>query len=248
MNRDVPHSAAAFDAWFDERLAASAAGEEWCFVTRRADGRRGDRELLLPPRTPAHDGLEIGWTWLHPGAWRTGANVEAKLLMLGFAFDELGCMRVEFKTDARNERSRAALAALPATFEGIFRRHMHVPGAGVRDSAYYSIVDEEWPQVRANLERRLAGGVDVRQPAPAIVSAKVGVFFDCLERATTAIAARAILAEICAADVRFGPSWCRSDRGSTRRARGRQALLRRPHGHPEHALRGRAGSRPRPTT
>ena len=63
-------------------------------------------------------------------------------------------MRVEFKTDARNERSRAALAALPAQFEGIFRRHMVVPG-GVRDSAYYSVVDDEWPRVRANLQRRL---------------------------------------------------------------------------------------------
>ena len=140
-------------------------------VRRAPRGVRGGRGVVLrhPPRRggeaigsssylhvrTAHDGLEIGWTWLHPGAWRTGANVEAKLLMLGFAFDELGCMRVEFKTDARNERSRNALAALPATFEGIFRRHMHVPGAGVRDSAYYSIVDEEWPQVRANLERRL---------------------------------------------------------------------------------------------
>jgi RimJ/RimL family protein N-acetyltransferase len=82
--------------------------------------------------------------------------------MLAEAFDELGCMRVEFKTDARNERSRAALEALPATFEGIFRRHMLVPGVGTRDSAYYSIVDSEWPQVRANLERRLA-----REPARA---------------------------------------------------------------------------------
>ncbi len=63
-------------------------------------------------------------------------------------------MRVEFKTDTRNERSRSALAALPAQFEGIFRRHMVVPG-GLRDSAYYSVVDEEWPRVRANLRRRL---------------------------------------------------------------------------------------------
>jgi len=71
-------------------------------------------------------------------------------------------MRVEFKTDARNERSRAALAALPAAFEGIFRKHMLVPVLGVRDSAYFSIVDADWPDVRANLERRLA-----REPAHA---------------------------------------------------------------------------------
>ena len=96
--------------------------------------------------------------------WRTGANIEAKLLMLAHAFEHLGCMRVEFKTDARNERSRAALAALPAQFEGIFRKHMLMPGVGVRDSAYYSVIDEEWPAVRANLERRAAAGSAPKRP------------------------------------------------------------------------------------
>jgi hypothetical protein len=87
----------------------------------------------------------------------TGANVEAKLLMLERAFERMGCVRVELKTDARNGRSRAAIEALPASFEGVFRRHMVVPGIGVRNSAYYSVIEEEWPGVRANLERRLAG-------------------------------------------------------------------------------------------
>ncbi len=103
--------------------------------------------------------VEIGWTWLTPSAWRSGANVEAKLLMLSRAFETLGCVRVEFKTDARNERSRAAIAALPARFEGVMRSHMIVPDIGLRDSAYYSVIEEEWPGVRANLERRLARGV-----------------------------------------------------------------------------------------
>jgi RimJ/RimL family protein N-acetyltransferase len=76
--------------------------------------------------------------------------------MLEHAFERLGCMRVEFKTDSRNERSRAALEALPAQFEGIFRRHMTIEDVGVRDSAYYSITDLEWPDVRTNLRRRLA--------------------------------------------------------------------------------------------
>jgi RimJ/RimL family protein N-acetyltransferase len=104
---------------------------------------------------PEHKGLEIGWTWLAPAYWRTGANVEAKLLMLEHAFEDLGCLRVEFKTDARNEISRGALAALPAQFEGIFRKHMLVRGGERRDSAYYSIIDDEWPEVRDNLGRRL---------------------------------------------------------------------------------------------
>jgi RimJ/RimL family protein N-acetyltransferase len=75
--------------------------------------------------------------------------------MLEHAFERLGCLRVEFKTDARNERSRAALAALPAPFEGIFRKHMLVRGGERRDSAYYSIIDDEWPEVRDNLARRI---------------------------------------------------------------------------------------------
>jgi RimJ/RimL family protein N-acetyltransferase len=76
--------------------------------------------------------------------------------MLAHAFDRLGCMRVEFKTDARNERFRAALESLPAQFEGIFRRHMIIEDVGVRDSAFYGVTDDDWPEVRANLERRLA--------------------------------------------------------------------------------------------
>ena len=82
--------------------------------------------------------------------------IEAKLLMLAHAFEDLGCMRVELKTDARNERSRAAMVALPAQFEGVFRKHMLMPGIGVRDSAFYSVIDEDWPEVHANLQRRLA--------------------------------------------------------------------------------------------
>jgi N-acetyltransferase len=76
------------------------------------------------------------------------------MLMLEHAFENLGCLRVELKTDSRNERSRAALAALPAQFEGVFRKHMLVRGGQRRDSAYYSIIDDEWPEVRENLERR----------------------------------------------------------------------------------------------
>jgi RimJ/RimL family protein N-acetyltransferase len=156
LDRRIPDDEAVFTSWFDARLAASGVGTEWCFVTHSiAEGHPIGSSSLLNAR-PEHDHLEIGWTWLHPDSWRTGANLEAKLLMLTFAFDGLGCMRVEFKTDARNERSRVALAALPATLEGVFRKHMLMPGIGVRDSAYYAIVDDEWPEVRANLERRLA--------------------------------------------------------------------------------------------
>jgi RimJ/RimL family protein N-acetyltransferase len=158
MDRRIPGDAGAFERWFDTRLAVSEHGDEWCFATvSLATGKPIGSSSYLHVR-PEHDGLEIGWTWLNPAAWRSGANVEAKLLMLGHAFDELGCMRVEFKTDARNTRSRAALERLPATFEGVFRKHMLVPEVGVRDSAYYSITDDEWPEVRDRLGARLERG------------------------------------------------------------------------------------------
>jgi RimJ/RimL family protein N-acetyltransferase len=146
-----------FDRWMRLTLDAAAAGDEGPFTTRRReDGRVVGSSRYLNVRD-ADRALEIGWTWLNPSAWRTGANVEAKLLMLEHAFETLDCVRVELKTDARNERSRAAMAAIPARFEGVMRNHMIVPGVGQRDSAYYSVIDAEWPEVRANLRRRLAG-------------------------------------------------------------------------------------------
>ncbi len=144
-----------FDRWLEMSLAAGRDGSEGVFATRdRRSGEIVGSSRYLNVR-PADRVVEIGWTWLNPAAWRRGINVEAKLLMLGHAFETLGCIRVELKTDARNERSRAAMAALPAQFEGILRKHMIVPDVGVRDSAYYSVIDEEWPAVRANLKRRL---------------------------------------------------------------------------------------------
>ena len=154
---DVGSSRGAFDEWWTQLRGAFAAGDEVPFATvERAGGRVVGSTRFLTLR-PEHAGVEIGHTWLRSELWGTGANVEAKLLMLEHAFDRCGCMRVEFKTDERNERSRRAMEALPAQFEGIFRKHMFVRGGEVRDSAYYSIVDDEWPTVRANLERRLEG-------------------------------------------------------------------------------------------
>jgi N-acetyltransferase len=146
---------AQFDAWFRLVREALARGAAVPFATiERASGTVLGSTAFLEPRPDVS--VEIGATWLAPAAWGTGVNVEAKLLMLGHAFDTLGCARVELKTDARNERSRGAMAALPAQFEGIHRRHMRLPDGTLRDSAWYSVIAEEWPDVRANLERRLA--------------------------------------------------------------------------------------------
>ena len=142
-------------AYVEDALANAAAGSEMPLVTvRRADGRVVGSTRYLALR-PEHRSVEIGWTWLAPEAWGTGINVEAKLLMLEHAFETLGCLRVELKTDARNERSRGAMAALPAQFEGVHRKAMLVRGGQRRDSAWYSVIDDEWPEVRANLLRRL---------------------------------------------------------------------------------------------
>jgi RimJ/RimL family protein N-acetyltransferase len=144
-----------FAEWFAQALSANEAGLEGVFATRdRRSGALVGSTRYMAVR-PADRVVEVGWTWLAPAAWGTGVNVEQKLLLLAHAFERLGCVRVELKTDARNERSRAAMAAIPAQFEGVLRNHMIVPDVGQRDSAYYSVVAEEWPRVRANLERRL---------------------------------------------------------------------------------------------
>jgi N-acetyltransferase len=156
LSVEQPQTRAELRAYVEAALANAADGSEMPLVTiRQADDRVLGSTRYLALR-PEHRSIEIGWTWLTPEAWGTGVNVEAKLLMLEHAFERLGCARVEFKTEATNERSRAALAALPARFEGIFHKHMVVRGGEWRDSAFYRIVDDEWPQVRAELVRRVS--------------------------------------------------------------------------------------------
>ena len=155
LSVEQPQTREEMRAYLDAAYANQADGTEVPLVTvRREDDRVVGSTRYLALR-PEHRSLEIGWTWLTPEAWGTGANVEAKLLMLGDAFERLGCLRVELKTDARNERSRGAMAALPAQFEGVHRKQMLVRDGQRRDSAWYSVIDDEWPEVRANLLRRL---------------------------------------------------------------------------------------------
>ncbi len=147
---------AAMRAWLADALRARDAGTEMPFATLDARTGRVVGSTRYLAIVPAHRRLEIGWTWLAPATWGTGINVEAKLLLLTHAFDELGAMRVELKTDARNDRSRAAILALGAEFEGIFRKHMRMPDGRIRDSAWYAITDDDWPAVRSRLEARVA--------------------------------------------------------------------------------------------
>ena len=102
-----------------------------------------------------HHRVEIGWTWVARDWQRTPMNTEAKYLLLRHAFETLGCMRVELKTDSLNERSRAAILRLGAREEGIFRNHMITASGRVRHTVYFSIIDSEWPAVKARLEAKL---------------------------------------------------------------------------------------------
>ncbi len=139
-----------FDRWFDLALANE---REVPYVVHVDDRPVGSSRYLNVE--PAHRRLEIGWTWLERAQWGTGANVEAKYLLLRHAFEDWDAMRVEFKTDARNLRVRGALLGVGARFEGIFRRHMILPDS-IRDSAWYAILDEDWPRVRPMLEAKIA--------------------------------------------------------------------------------------------
>ena len=151
-----PMDAGALRAWFDQTQAAAATGTELPFATiDRASGHAigSTRYMTI---TPEHRRLEIGWTWVGTAFQRTGANREAKLLQLTHAFETLDAERVEFKTHARNEKSRAALTGIGATFEGVLRHHTIMPDGTNRDSAYYSVLAAEWPGVKARLEALLA--------------------------------------------------------------------------------------------
>jgi RimJ/RimL family protein N-acetyltransferase len=102
-----------------------------------------------------HHRIEIGWTWVGREWQRTAVNTEAKYLLLKHAFETLGCMRVELKTDSLNERSRAAILRIGAREEGIFRNHIITARGRIRHTVYFSIIDSEWPAVKARLEGKL---------------------------------------------------------------------------------------------
>jgi RimJ/RimL family protein N-acetyltransferase len=150
-----PETEADLRDWATAAIRARDAGTEYPFATIEAATGRPIGSSRFMNIALEHRRLEIGWTWLAPAWQRTGANREAKLLMLGHAFDVLGCRRVEFKTDSNNEPSRTALLGIGATFEGIFRKHIVMPGNGVRHSAWYSVIDDDWPAVRERLEAGL---------------------------------------------------------------------------------------------
>lgn len=163
----VPHSESGMRSYIQLALAQQARGNALPFVTidRRTDRVVGSTRFAnlefwnWPEDSPLHlarpglpDAVEIGWTWLAPEAQRRGINTEAKLLMLTHAFEVWQVRRVTLKTDERNLRSRNAILRLGAKFEGILRAHMPASDGGIRNSAMFSILAEEWPRVKGQLE------------------------------------------------------------------------------------------------
>ena len=144
--------------WIEESLAAL---DQLAFVIieRRLHRAAGSTRFLSI--RSQHRGLEIGWTWLGRPWQRSPVNTETKLLLMRHAFETLGAVRVEFKTDQRNLRSQAALERIGARREGVLRQHMVARGGFLRNSVYFSVLDGEWPAVRRNLQEKLAG----RQPS-----------------------------------------------------------------------------------
>jgi len=143
------------DRWIDDALAAAAAGTEYGFaVVDRKTGRALGSTRFMDI-TPAHKGVEVGWTWYARSAWGGVVNPESKLLLLTHAFESWGAIRLHLKTDSLNERSRAAILKLGAKHEGDLRNHRIRPDGSYRHSSCYSILDSEWPEVKRALRERI---------------------------------------------------------------------------------------------
>ncbi len=143
-------------AYVETALGERARGASMPFVICEQAGGAAIGSTRYGNIEPLHRRLEIGWTWITAAHQRTGANTEAKLLLLAHAFEALGANRVELKTDALNAKSRAAIARIGAVEEGTLRSHMVVPWQDrIRDTVYFSIIRSEWPQAKARLERML---------------------------------------------------------------------------------------------
>ena len=143
-------------AWIESAVSAATAGAEMPFATVDLASRRAVGSTRFISIVPEHKRLEIGWTWVGLAWQRTGANREAKLLQMTHAFETLGANRVEFKTDSLNEKANPGLLGIGATYEGMFRNHMVMPGGRLRHSTYYSVIVDEWPAVKARLQAKLA--------------------------------------------------------------------------------------------
>lgn len=148
-------SPATMTAYIASALEAQAQGRELPFVIIRKSSSQVVGSTRFYDIDRDHRRVEIGYTWLAASAQRTVVNTEAKLLLLTYAFEVLRCIRVTLLTDVLNQQSRTAILRLGAKEEGVLRNHMIMPGGRYRDSVCFSIIETEWPEVKARLEARL---------------------------------------------------------------------------------------------
>ncbi len=145
----------AMPAWIEAALAQAGNGEGQAFAVRRlADGRIVG-STRYGHADAANRRVEIGWTWYAAGAQRSAVNSACKRLLLGHAFEQLGCIAVELRTHRLNHRSRAAIERLGARLDGVLRNHRILPDGSIRDTVVYSILDSEWPALRRHLDHQL---------------------------------------------------------------------------------------------
>lgn len=145
-----------WEAWYAEAADGVADGRYVAWATVEPSSGRAVGSTRFGDIDIPSERVEIGWTWIAPSRQRTAINTEAKLLQLGYAFDELGAGRVALKTDGRNEQSQRAIERLGAVREGVLRRHLWVSDGVIRDTVYYSILADEWPAVQKRLEELLS--------------------------------------------------------------------------------------------
>ena len=145
-----------FDAWIDHRLteAVKSGDLTWAVFDKASNSYAGSTSYLA--YVCAHKRVEIGWTWYAKRVWAGAVNPSCKRMLLAHGFDTLGMNRMELKADARNQRSCKAMERFGAKFEGIHRSHMVRPDGRLRDTAWFSVIAEEWPGVRDGLDARLA--------------------------------------------------------------------------------------------
>lgn len=176
-------TAAEVGGYLDIQLGRAEAGTlaPYAVVDRRSGRAVGVTSYLDPRPWPSGEGLcavEVGFTWLAASAQGSGVNAEAKLLLFRHALEEWRVARLDLKTDARNARSRAAIEATGARFEGVLRNWSSswAPGekGGLRDSAMFSVTSEDWPEVRRRLERRVARAVERRAEALGVAEGRAG--------------------------------------------------------------------------